>query len=65
MTRQETERALKLCSSGPDADCGKCAYAGKGCFRSLMRDSLRYIGWLKNNEKKVAPPKGKEARGNR
>lgn len=62
MTRQEIETALKLCSSGLDPNCAKCVYAGKGYYRALMRDVLRYIGWLKNENKngKTKPrPRGK------
>lgn len=46
MTRQETESALKLCAEREDK-CSICPYREKGCYRAVMRDSLRYIKQLK------------------
>lgn len=46
MTNKETETALKLCSEGANANCRKCPYLEKGCIKSLVRNSLRYIEQL-------------------
>lgn len=64
MTRQKIESALKLCAEHEDK-CTLCPYVQKGCFRTLMRDSLQYIKQLKVSEKNALRSKGKEARGKR